>query len=300
MAWIKRNLLFVIVSVVALGALGFAGYYNYARYQANAVQVQKLNEKYQELERLYSLKPNPGNAKVDNISTAHDQERQIRELLGKVAGKFEPIAAIPVSTNVTSEDFASALRQTVDQMQRDAANASVIIPKDYNFSFGAERSLMIFDQAGLSALAVQLGEVNAICQVINQAKVNALNSVQRERVSADDANGPATDYLGEASTVNDLATMTPYEVTFQCFTPELAAVLSGFSNSSHGIIVKAFDVQPFSQAPESGQNPGGGPGAAPAWPLSPHAPAGALQTVIDEKQLRVTMELEVVKLQPKK
>jgi hypothetical protein len=302
MAWIKRNLLFVVVSVVALGALGFAGYYNYTRYQANAQEVAKLNEKYTELKRLYDQKPNPGNAKVDNIALAHDQEQQIRDLLAKTAGSFTPILPIPASTNVGSEDFAAALRQTVDEMQRDAASASVILPAKYNFSFEAQRSLMIFDPTSLNALAVQLGEVKAICDIINAAKVNSLNAIRREPVSADDAKGSQTDYISQSSVSNELAVISPYEVTFQCFTPELAAVLSGFASSPQGIIVKSFDAGPVSQTPEAGAA-GGGFGQAgfpSATPVVQRTAAGGLQTVIDEKQLRVTMQLEVVKLVAKK
>jgi hypothetical protein len=97
-----------------------------------------------------------------------------------------------------------------------------------------------FDPRGLEPLSTQLGEVKAICDVLFQARINALDALRRERVSADDTSGPATDYLGENSTTNGLAIMTPYEMTFRCFSPELAAVLAGFASSPNGLIVKRF------------------------------------------------------------
>lgn len=309
MAWIKRNLVFVIVSVVALGLLGYAGYYGYTRWQDNATQVGVLRGKYTELERLYDLKPNPGNQNVNNIATAQQEEQQVRDMMNQAASKFAPIDPIPAGTNVNSEAFASALRQTVEQMQRDAQNASVITPKNYYFSFEAERQLMIFDPAGLSGLARQLGEVKAICDVINQAKVNSLNSIEREHASADDqsSSAPATDYLALTSTSNDLAVLTPYQITFQCFTPELAAVLSGFSSSPQGFIVKGFDVQPLGQTGATTEASSSNPyderagmygGVQPV--AQTRTPVGGLQTVIDEKQLRVTMQVDVVRLLFKK
>ena len=75
---------------------------------------------------------------------------------------------------------------------------------------------------------MQLGEVKGICEVLFEAKVNSLDNLRRERVSADDSKGPQTDYLGEKSVTNELAVLTPYEVTFRCFSSELAAVLAGF------------------------------------------------------------------------
>ena len=77
---------------------------------------------------------------------------------------------------------------------------------------------------------MQLAEVKAICTVLFQAKINSLDNIRRERVSEDDLKGPQTDYLPEKSVTNELAVLSPYEVTFRCFSSELAAVLAGFAS----------------------------------------------------------------------
>ena len=56
MLWIKRNLYFLIGSVVALALMGAAGWYLYSKWQLNNEIVEKLNAEYAELQRLTLLR----------------------------------------------------------------------------------------------------------------------------------------------------------------------------------------------------------------------------------------------------
>jgi len=246
MDWIKRNLIFVIGAVVAVALMGVAGWYNWSGWSQNTRAREDLNAKYEELKRLNGLKPHPGDGrKVDNIKLAREQQQEIRKFLQRTERRFVPVPAIPDSgTNVTGEEFASALRLTVDQMQRDATNNSVMLPPNFSYSFSAQRQLVRFSGGSLHALAVQLGEVKALCDVLHRAKINSFDSLRRERHSDDDRSGPQTDYLDVPSQTNELAVLTPYEITFRSFSPELAAVLAGFANSPYGIVVKSVNVEP--------------------------------------------------------
>jgi hypothetical protein len=331
MSWIKRNLLFVIGGLVAAGLLGWAGFYSFSRYQLNADVHEKLNVQYEELNRLYKLKPHPGNPKVDNIAAARSQKNALVKVIDRVVKFFNPIKPVPSGTKVTSEDFAAALRQTIDQLQRDASGGGVLLQPKYSFSFEAERQLVRFAPGSLEPLAVQLGEVKAICDVLIAAKVNSLDSIRRSRISADDINGPLTDYTELPGATNDFAIITPYEVEFRCFSPELAEVISQFAASPLALVVKTINVEP---APSAGPLDGGGMTAAPAYtPYTPapppmvarsrytededgpvrrpppptyvapyaSAPAsrGGLQPFINERQIRVTLVVEIIKLLPK-
>jgi hypothetical protein len=362
MAWIKRNLYFVIGSVAALALMGWAGYFLYSQWSLNNTVLASLNEDYEKLRSLNSQNPHPGSGQVDNIKEAKAQRDQLREFLKLPRIYFQRIAAIPDQPKVTDQDFTSALSHTLDQLQRDATNASVNIPANYGFSFEAQRPRVQFAAGSLPPLSVQLGEVKAIAEVLFQAKINWLDNLRRERVSADDSSGPQADYVPDKSVTNELAVMTPYEVTFRGFSSELAAVLSGFASSSNGFTIKTINVEPapatdttpaatpYSQyIPPTGQmqrpqdaaaryaqrygiNPGGpsggdrygGGGAAnlggiplrglgtpnpqptytPTYPTGATPPAtsgrGALPTVLDEKQLKVSMAIVVVKLLPPK
>jgi hypothetical protein len=364
MAWIKRNLYFVVGSLLALCLMVGAGFYTFTRWQRNSGEREKLNEAYSELKRLNNLNPHPGDGKkVDNIKLAREQTQELRKFLGKTTNTFVRIAPIPDSPKVAGSEFASALRLTIAQLQRDATNNSVVLPANYNYSFEAQRQ-QPFLVGNLDALAVQLGEVKAISDVLNQAKINSLLSIRRERVSTEDNSGPPTDYLDIHSETNELAVLTPYEISFQSFSTELADVISGFANSPHAILVKSVNVRPAAtgmvldpttmtyapspatptyitptyipQTPVPSAIPGrlppgerssrdmfnerygipsGGkdsmmsryqqryqpPPVAPVM-IAPTAaaPRGGLQPMLDERQLDVTIMVQIVKLLPPK
>lgn len=244
MDWVKRNLAFVIGAAVAVGLLGFSGYFLYANSKKNSDARQQLEREYSELKRLHSLDPHPGKDEVDNIRTARQQIEELGLVLEELVGRFEPIPAIPAGEKVSGEEFSAKLRYTVEQLNREARASSVIVPTNYNFSFEAESRLVKFDEDSLNELAIQLGEVKAICEVLFDAKVNKLTGLRREQVSPDDAEGPKTDYLEKTATTNELAVIPYYEISFESFSAELAGVLAGFANSSHGLLIEGLDIVP--------------------------------------------------------
>ncbi len=301
MAWIKHNLFFAIGGLVALLLLGASGFYDYRSWSHNAASFDKLNEIYGTLQQLASRKPSPGNAKINNTQTAKDQEHEVRAWIDKTGEYFKPITAIPDSP-VTSESYAGKLRQTIALLQREAETTSVQLPPKYGFSFEAQRLLVKFAPGSLDSLAEQLGEVKTISEIMFAARVNAIDAIQRVRVSDDDVTGPQTDYLNDVSVTNNLAVLVPYAITFRSFSPELASVLAGFAKSPYGFIIKGVNVSPAGGAAMSSGMGINGEGAMP--PTSPMPMTGAgrggLPTVINEQVLRVTLEVEIVKLLPKK
>jgi hypothetical protein len=218
-------------------------------------------------------------------------------------------------------------------MLHDATNASVTVLPNYTFSFTAEWPKVVFQPNSLGALSTQLGEVRAICDVLFKANVNSLDNLRRERVCADDVAGPGADYVEQHSITNDLAVLTPYEVSFRCFTPELAAVLGGFASSPRAMLVRTVFVAPApggaggtqvavvqpnqypNQYPpqyptQPGENPEQMigrhrpptmvvPGVPPpTQPVAPPITFHGLPVVLDESQLEVTLTLDIVKLLP--
>ncbi len=349
MDWIKRNLYFLIGGGVALALMGMAGWFLYSKWRLNTEAWDKLNQDYTELGTLNSEKPHPGAGKVDNIKLAKEQEAEVKALIEKTKGKFEPLAPIPAVTNITDRDFSAALIRALDQLQKDATNSSVGIPAKYSFSFEKQRPMLNFAAGSLRPLSVQLAEVRAICDILFKAKVNSLDNIRRERVGTDDSTGQLTDYVDKKSVTNELAVIAPYEVTFRCFTPELGAVLTGFANSPNGLVIKGLNVEaapqqaveeqpqqpvftptyvtPVTPVTPSGETRGGDAaaafarrygispggrraGPAPVTPqpqptyVAPVAAApqskGGLQTVLNEKQLKVILTINVVKLLPPK
>ena len=310
MGWIKRNLFFVIGGVVALVLLGAGGFDIYKGWSGNSGAAGKLNEIYGTLGNLQHEKPGPGNAKIDNTRIAQEQSKQLLAWIASARNYFQPIPAIPPG-NVTSETYAGELRRTIAQLQREADAAAVMLPPNYDFSFSAQRPLVQFAPGSLKPLAAQLGEVKAIAETLFSARVNALDGIQRARVSDDDASGPAGDYIDDQPVTNGLAVITPYVITFRCFTPELARAICAFANASNTFLIKAINVQPAAAAAATaagagmpgglppGALPGGYPGAYGTTPVQrPAQVRGALPTVLNEQILRVSLEVGIVKLLP--
>ena len=125
--------------------------------------------------------------------------------------------------------------------------------------------------------------------------------------------GRKSDYLDQTGTTNDLAVFTPYEVTFRCFSQDLAGGVVEFR------VVAAWIHRKSHQRATGGgvtaASPASGPsrrwaGTAGLWdsfgyaPPPAYGPAGArpsrggLQTVLDEQLLSITLHVEIVKLLP--
>src|SRR5437899_4693138 len=142
MDWIKRNLYFVIGSAVALLLMGLAGFYLYSKWNLNNEIVKQLDEQYAKLDGLNKQKPHPGEpGKIDNIEEAKNQQKQLRATIGKTKPYFQRIAPIPDVPKLADADFSRALSRAIDQLQKDAASASVSLPPKlasgsaYSFSF---------------------------------------------------------------------------------------------------------------------------------------------------------------------
>ena len=311
MGWFKRNLFFAIGVVVAIALLGAAAFYDYAGWGHNQTAFAKLNEVYNTLSELNKKKPLPGSGTVDNIAAAKEQESKLKQWIGQTKDYFQPIAPVPKATNgpVTDPLFAGALHRTIAQLQHEADTANVVLPPEFDFSFTAHVDRLTFAPGSLELLSVQLGEVKTISEILFGAGINALDGVQRCRVSPDDVSGPQTDYLEDQPVTADLAVLVPYQVTFRGFSPEIARVLKGFASSPHGFIVKTMIVQPaaaaatgpmivgYQPAPEGGRR-GYDAGVAPQ-PMAILPGKGGLPTVLDEQLLSVTLKVELVKLSPR-
>ncbi len=319
MGWIKRNLFFVIGGVIALILLGGSGFYIFQGWSRNSAASGTLNEIYTTLNNLARQNPGPGNDTINNTEIAKDQYKQIRDWIASGSGYFRPIPPIPADS-VTSETFAAALRRTVSQLQKEADDASVVLPPKYDFSFAAQEPIMQFSPESLPLLSVQLGEVRAIAETLFSARINNLDGIQRSRVSENDISGPQGDYTDKQSVTNDLTIVTPYIITFRSFTPEIAHVISAFATSSNAFIIKSINVEPAGAGTSEDMSQGGMPGMPPpgmetegyrrpfrGYPGGNQPPAatppvsgkGGLQTVLKEQLLRTTIEVDLVKMLPK-
>jgi hypothetical protein len=333
MSWIKRNLFFFIGGLVAVGFMGFGGFLLFNQISEENQLGEEIRQQYAKLNELNNQKPHPGNGPVDNIKTALEQKAALRDYITtKARGYFQRIAPIPDNggARVSNAEFATQLRPAIVQLNRFAEQQGVTMPKkDYYFSFESERSSMTFDTNGIDKMAVQLGEIKAIAEIILGARVSALDGIRREPVVTNDT--VASDLLVTARTASTpQADISPFEVRFRCFSGELAQVMAKFANSPNGLIVKSIIIEPVTStgAAFDPNNPTGfveppptilpptiaeppmikgGRGGRFAGPPPPGNPIPRPaytdkreKDFLNEKPFRVTMMIAVVKPKPSK
>src|SRR4051812_28799999 len=95
MSWVKRNLFFLIGSVIAFVLLGLAGFYLYSKWDLNNKVLDQLNQSYEDLKKLNANNPHPGSSNINNTDAAKDQIKEVRVALDKTRAGFEKIPRIP-------------------------------------------------------------------------------------------------------------------------------------------------------------------------------------------------------------
>jgi hypothetical protein len=291
MSWAKRNLYFLVSCVLAVALLGAAGWFCYSSWQSNSASGEQLSQAYAQLSALATKNPGAGNEKVNNIETAREQAKDIKSRVADVRKFFTPVRSIPNTNHFDDRTLVFAVRDTIAQLRSGAAQHGVTVPVDFAFSFSTQQGKAVYDPKSWDQLSKQLGEVKAICDVIYSCRIASLDAVQRER-SADDLNpsqaATQPDYVDAASTTSGNVVISPYQISFRCFSTELGNVLTSFANMSHTMVVKTLMIQPEDVAMMDA-----GAAATPAL-----AARGGLPVVIDEKKLKVIMLLDFVKTLP--
>jgi hypothetical protein len=326
MPWLKRNLFLVVGGVVALALMGIAGYFLFAKIQQNQEVTDQLNAKTDELKSLVSRDPHPGTDKIDNIRAAKEETKKLEAFLAGVK-KYFPEVAYSSTNHLTTPEFRALLDTSIDDLQRGAERSGVEIPTNYWFTFAAQKSSMTFATNVLGPLSAQLTEIKSLCEILFEAKVVGLLGLRRVAVATEDSG--SQDYLSNKPVTNEYAIVTPYEVSFQGFSTELASVMEGLIRSKTCYVIRNVSVErgdattvheavasPYGNAPYNpsrdpryGLNPAqrygpqGGEGRrySPPPPVVPNPvparPSGK-GYFLDEKALKVTLMLDVVKLKP--
>ena len=238
MSWFKKNLSLVVGGVVALGLLGFAIFFLLTSTRAADEVTAQLSAKTAELKDLTTHDPYPNQ---ENIEAARKEQKKLAEFVQGSRKFFVPVSSF---TNVDSAAFKDLLETTISHLENDAEKAGVNLPAKYDFTFAPQRKSLDFAADTLAPLAAQVAEIKAVCEVLFDARVHALTALRRIPVAKDDQG--ATDYLvGKKAATNTVtgAVLAPYEIQFQGFTAELAAVLEGFYRSPNCFIVRNLDVQ---------------------------------------------------------
>jgi hypothetical protein len=322
MAWVKRNLIFVIIIVVGLIATGYCGYLLSSVLSANAAVSGDYTSTLDQLKTQKDTKPP---ASDENIQAAKADQERVHEFLGSFRKAFAPF---PIAPKADDRQFVEHLQLTLRQFAAEATNAGVSLPPDYAFSFSQERQKISFTSECIGPWMQELEEIRLILRILYTAKINYLEVIRRVPACNDDFSGD--DCLNTASLSNQWGLVTPYQVSFRGFSTEVASVLEGFAVATNCFVVKYVDVKP-SLAPlptiiqptapqpmqrymppqeypsfggEEGDGRGRGygnrgrPRAQPQQTQMPMMPTGPTppETFLQETPLYITVVVDVVKL----
>ena len=304
MGWIKRNLALVISALIALGLLGFGGYYLWSAIQKNAGIDTSIGQAKSEIERLLNKPITPSQT---NLDIARQEATRLAGFIQQARKHFPPTP--PPSEPLNALSFKSMLENTVTELHRQAG--IIKVPTNalgpYYFTFENQRLPVTFPQESLYPLYERLQEVKLIAEMLFKSRINELEDMRRAMVPGEVATPPGgggggggignapSSYVNSPPATNAETGMVmwPYEVTFQCFSPELATVLEALQGSKYGILVKSVQCGP---AVETRRAQGQPPPLPPGGRSNVIAPP--LSTIITERPLRVTLRLDVIKPEP--
>jgi len=322
MAWIKRNLLFVVGLAVAIALIGGGVFYLLAQMDRSTTAISELEDKNKKLDELYQNDPFP---EKKNIELAKAEQIKLQKFLNEASTRYQTNEP---PKGLDSQAFQSLLLGTIAELTRMAEEAGTKLPAtDYAFTFSPQKGNSQIPQGRLAEFAGQVADIRTISQVLFRAKVPALSSLKRAGASTNDY-GNADIITGKKPLTDSLtgALLRPYEVQFQCFSSELGAVLAGFANATDTIVVRAVNIQKGTLAtPEAASQPVAAPAIGSAgsfrgmdptlarryglmggrMPIpataaptvaAPTTPAKPGEPVVEEKPIQVTIALDVIKL----
>jgi hypothetical protein len=158
-------------------------------------------------------------------------------------------------------------------------------------------------------LTYQLMEVKDLTEIMYNAKIHDLKRIKRIPASSDDNN--QNDFIDKKATTNDVAIVTPYELTFQGFSTELARVMEGLVNSKNCFVIRSVVVTKVTEDTQA---------AAASVPVNPAAmynsmsrysryappppvaaaprPQRPSSVLLDENKLQFVLQVEAVRLKP--
>ena len=311
MLWIKRNLFLFVAGVISLVFLGAGALFLMGSAKTNTTVDAQLESRIQTLEQMYAARVFPS---PENIALVQSNLARLRETIGQAEQYFVPVPF----ENTTGLAFKTRLDNAIAEMRQKATRASVKLPDDYAFSFKTEQQALTLPETSFPSLPAQLAEVELVAGILFDAKINALESIRRPRISASDT---SSEYHNVPSRTNEATGFveSPYELTFFGFSQELGQILESFAGSKHGLIAK--DLAITAVEVQSQATPSGGPGR-PGMPQRPAVPsasrpgqpgaanpnvarrpvgaapvlaASGLETVINEKLLKIVLWVYVVK-----
>ncbi len=310
MAWIKRNLLFVVGLAVAAILLLGSSFYLYQSWDQSQTALSELQAKNQALDAIVNTDPFPN---PENLKQVKEEQQRVEDFKKSASSRFTELVKPEGLDNAA---FKTLLEGRLAGLVREAEHTGVHLPEKYDFTFGEQRKVLQIPEKALAPLAIHLDDVTDICHILFAARVHSIVAIKRTTVGTNDSNSSTDFLLAKKVSTNSVAgaAIYPYEITFQGFSSELSAVLSGLRDAPKAFDIKTVNVERGTavetsstalnpaltqgMAPSMASRYGLGPYARMQQPMATQASARPNEPVLEPKLLRFTIGLDIIKLLP--
>lgn len=310
MAWIKRNLLFVVGLAVAAILLLGSSFYLYQSWDSSQTALGELQAKNQSLDAIVNTDPFPN---PENLKQVKEEQQRVEDFKKSAAAHFTELSKPEGLDNAA---FKTLLESRLAGLVREADRTGVHLPEKYDFTFGEQRKVLQIPDKALAPLAVHLDDVSDLCHILFTSRVHSLISIKRTAVGTNDSNSSTDFLLSKKVTTNSItdAAIFPYEISFQGFSSELSAVLAGLRDAPKAYNIKTVNIErgsaqettpmaltaalPQGLPPSMASRYGLGPYARMQQPAATPTPTRPNEPILEPKLLRFTIGLDIIKLVP--
>jgi hypothetical protein len=242
MAWIKRNLFFVISMAVGLALTGYCAWLFYQDFGKNSEVAKDEADVTSQYDALVN-NPKIPYPSEENIQHAREDQAQVKQLVDELRTSFTPF---PTPSNLDAKGFSEYLENSIFDLKTRATNAGVTLPDNFAFAFTDQRNKLNYPTECIPLWMQQMAEIKVICDILYRAKVNTLLALRRVPMSpSNDMIVTSEDLMDARIVPTPFGTATPYKIELKCFSKELAAVLDGLARSSNCFVVKNIVERPF-------------------------------------------------------
>lgn len=236
MPWIKKNLTLVLGGLVGLILLGGSAFFLFSEASRESGINAQLEEKRNEWTRLNNLNPFPDEK---NIKATKEEAARVGKLSTSLRDSIKPVEVPPVTDTFS---VRLLVETTISELTKEAEAAGVNLPDRYAFTFQRLRDIGgQFESNGIPKLAEQVAHISTISRVLFNAKIHSLDTIRRPPVLKDEGSG--SDYLTKKAVTNEWVVRAPYDISFRCFSSELAAVIRGLAALDQCIVIKTLNVE---------------------------------------------------------
>jgi hypothetical protein len=238
MAWIKRNLFFVLGIVAGMALTVYCG----ILFASDLKKNGELTRKFEQADLGFAqVKGKPLFPSEANILLINQDRTNLEVFRDELRRKFAPF---PTPPKENEQGFSAYLENTIAELTAKADAGAVTLPTNMSFGFTDQRSKLKYAAENIQPWMRQLSEIKVLCGILFNAKINALVSLRRVAVSTNDFITTQSDFFQARMTNTPLGSITPYKIEFRCFTRELDDVIKGLSQSSNCFVIKDIEVMP--------------------------------------------------------